>query len=127
MIRYLTAEQVIALHDELLLQFGGLRGIRDKNLLLSAMDAPKASFGGIAMYPSVSEKVAAYLYHLARNHPFNDGNKRTAYVAALAFLKVNDARINFKLEHLEQIVVDVANGKVGKESLVVFFNTGTLP
>ena len=127
MIKYLTADQVISFHDTLLENFGGLRGIRDKNLLYSALEAPKAAFGGQEMYPSIHKKAAAYLYHLARNHPFNDGNKRTAYVAALAFLKANHASIKFKIKYLEQIVVDVAQGKVDKEALAQFFENGILP
>ena len=64
MIEYLTIEQVIELHDEMLKRYGGLPGIRDKNLLWSAIDAPKAAMFGLEMYPSVYEKAAAYLYHL---------------------------------------------------------------
>jgi len=125
--KYLTADQVIKFHDVLLKNFGGLPGIRDRNLLHSALEAPKASFSGKDMYPSNYEKAAAYLYHLARNHSFNDGNKRTAYVATLAFLEVNHVLIKFKMSHLEQIVIDVANGMINKESLAHFFKTGILP
>lgn len=75
MIEYLTIEQVIELHDDLLKRYGGLPGIRDKNLLWAAIDAPKAAMFGQEMYPSVYEKAAAYLYHLVCNHPFNDANK----------------------------------------------------
>lgn len=124
MTKYLTADQVMSFHDTLLENFGGLSGVRDKNLLYSALEAPKASFGGKEMYPSIYEKAAAYLYHLARNHPFNDGNKRTAYVAALAFMETNRAPIKFKISRLEQIVVDVAHGKISKEELTHFFKTG---
>jgi death-on-curing protein len=84
-IKYLTANQVIAFHDTLIEKFGGLSGIRDKNLLYSALNAPKVSFGGKDMYSSIPEKAAVYLYHIAKNHPFNDANKRTAYVTAIAF------------------------------------------
>ena len=127
MTKYLTADQVIAFHDILLKKFGGLAGVRDANLLHSALEAPKASFGGKDMYPSIYEKAAAYLYHLAKNHPFNDGNKRTAYVTALAFLKANQASLKFKIALLEPIVVATANGKLDKEQLAGFFKTGKLP
>jgi death-on-curing protein len=125
--KYLTSDQVISFHDMLIKNFGGLGGIRDKNLLLSALEAPKASFSGKAMYPTIHEKAAVYLYHLARNHPFNDGNKRTAYVTALVFLEANRTQIKFKLKKLEQIVIDVANGKIDKDLLIHFFKTGILP
>ena len=86
MIKYLTIEQVIELHDEMLKRYGGLSGIRDKNLLWSAIDIPKTAMFGQEMYPSIYEKAAAYaayLYHLICNHPFNDANKRTGYLATL--------------------------------------------
>lgn len=127
MTKYLTANQVIAFHDILLKNFGGLTGVRDTNLLHSAPEAPKASFGGKDMYPSVYEKAPAYLYHLAKNHPFNDGNKRTAYVTALAFLKANQALIKFRVDLLEPVVVATANGTLDKEQLSDFFKTGKLP
>jgi len=126
MIKYLTAAQIITIHDELLEDFGGLAGIRDKNLLFSALEIPKTSFGNKKIYPSLFEKASAYLYHLIKNHPFNDGNKRTAYVAALVFLTINQAPIKFKINDLEQIVINVANGKINKEKLTHFFKFGTL-
>ena len=127
MIKYLTVDQVIGFHDDLLDQFGGLRGIRDKNLLHSALEAPKMAFGGSDMYLSVYDQAAAYLYHITKNHPFNDGNKRTAFVATLAFLKVNQARISFTISDLEEIVVEVANGTVTKTELAAFIESGKRP
>lgn len=127
MIKYLSIDQVVAFHDALIEKFGGLSGIREKNLLCSALNAPKASFGGKDMYPSIHEKAAVYLYHIAKNHPFNDANKRTAYVTALVFLKANRSSVKFELIHLEAIVVNVANGKIDKEELISFFENGKLP
>ena len=127
MIKYLTVNQVISFHDDLLNIFGGLPGIRDNNLLFSALHAPKASFDGKEMYPSIYEKAAVYLYHIAKNHPFNDGNKRTAYVAVLAFLKANRTTIKFKATDLEQIVVAVAEGTISKDKLTRLFQCGELP
>lgn len=126
MIKYLKVDQVIAFHDVLIKNFGGLSGLRDKNLLHSALEAPKASFNDKDMYLSIYEKAAAYLYHLVRNHPFNDGNKRTAYVAVLVFFKANRTSIRFKHRDLEQVVIDVANGKIEKSNLAHFFKTGQL-
>jgi len=75
-----------------------LPGVRDNNLLHSALEMPKLSFGGQEIYPTVYEKAAAYLYHIARNHPFIDGNKRTAYFVTRAFLVANNAPKLFKKE-----------------------------
>lgn len=124
MIEYLTIEQVIELHDELLKRYGGLPGIRDKNLLWSAIDAPKAAMFGQEMYPSVYEKATAYLYHIVCNHPFNDANKRTGYATTLVFLEVNDAKQSFKKEDLENLVVAVAKGKETKERIAYFLEHG---
>ena len=124
MIEYLTIEQVIELHDELLKRYGGLPGIRDKNLLWSAIDAPKAAMFGQEMYPSVYKKAAAYLYHIVCNHPFNDANKRTGYATTLVFLEVNNAKQSFKKEALENLVVEVAKGKKIKEEIAQFLEHG---
>lgn len=126
MIEYLTSDQIIDLHDEMLKRYGGLPGIRDKNLLLSATDAPKAAIFGQEMYPSVHEKAAAYLYHLVCNHPFNDANKRTGYAATLVFLEVNNAKQVFKKEDLENLVIEVARGKETKKRITNFLKHGTL-
>lgn len=126
MIEYLTVEQIIEIHDEMLKKFGGLPGFRDKNLLLSAIDAPKAAMFGQEMYPSIYEKAAAYLYHLVCNHPFNDANKRTGYVATLVFLDVNNIKLSFKKKELENLVIEVAKGKETKERIAKFLELGSL-
>lgn len=126
MIEYLSLEHVLNIHDAMIERFGGLAGIRDMNLLLSALEAPKASFDGCDFYPSVYEKAAVYLYHIVRNHPFNDANKRTAYFITLLFLEANTSYIEFKRTELEHIVVLTAQGKISKEQLSFFLETGKL-
>ena len=126
MIEYLTIEQVIELHDEMLKRYGGLPGIRDKNLLWSAIDAPKAAMFGQEMYLSIYEKAAAYLYHLVCNHPFNDANKRTGFAVTLIFLEVNSAKQTFQKEDLENLVIEVAKGKETKERITKFLKYGSL-
>ena len=83
---YLTVSQVIELHDVLIQEFGGMSGIRDMGLLESALAAPMMAVFGRELHQSVYDKAGAYLYHIARNHPFCDGNKRTSSSTALAFL-----------------------------------------
>jgi death-on-curing protein len=114
---YLKLEQVLEIHDSLLI-YGGLPGVRDLNLLISALDAPKVSLFGNEMYLSLPEKAAAYLYHLARNHPFLDANKRTAYTCTLIFLEINDFEYAFLREDLEKMVIEVANGRKCKKEIV---------
>lgn len=118
MIEYLTIEQVIIIHDDLIKKDGGLPGIRDINLLWSAIDAPKMAFYGQEMYPTVYEKAATYLYHIIGNHPFNDANKRTGAAVVLTFLTFNKAEIRFFDEDLEFLSVEVAKGNKTKEEIV---------
>jgi death-on-curing protein len=124
MIAYLSVEEVIAMHDAFLQKFGGLPGIRDINLLMSAVETPKSRMFGQDLYPTVYDKAAAYLYHIICNHPFNDGNKRTGFGSALLFLKANSIPIVFDKKKYENLVVEVANGKVKKEEIARFLEHG---
>lgn len=87
---------------------------------------PKAALFGQEMYPSVYDKAAAYLFHIVCNHPFNDANKRTGYAVTLVFLEVNNAKIKFKKEGLENLVVEVAKGKEIKERISKFLMSCSL-
>ena len=93
MTTYLTEEQVTRLHDRALQKYGGAAGIRDAGALASALAQPSQEAFGAEFYPTLNEKAAAYLFFLARNHPFLDGNKRTAYLAAATFLLMNGAKL----------------------------------
>lgn len=117
MIRYLTVEEVIEIHDVLLGKFGGLSGIRDKNLLISAIEAPKASMFGNDLYHSIYDKASAYLHGIVCNHPFNDANKRTGLASTMVFLKANHSLRIFNMPKLEDFVVEVAQGKHNREAI----------
>jgi len=88
-ICYLSPEQVLFLHNRLIQETGGAHGIRDLSMLLSALGRPQASFGGNDLYAEIFSKGAALLDSLVRNHPFVDGNKRTAITATTLFLSLN--------------------------------------
>lgn len=113
-------EAVLAIHEEVLAAHGGLGGLRDRALLESAVAAPQASFGGKPLIRDPIEVAAAYLFYLCRNHPFVDGNKRTALAAALVFLDANGllpdpgapAR---KIDDWESLVLDVASSKLDRD------------
>jgi len=79
------------------------------------------------MYPSVWDKAATYLYHIIKNHPFNDANKRTGYTTALVFLEANNAFIVFRKEEYENLVIDVASGVIEKEQIACFFKERAKP
>ena len=88
-IRYISAVEILAMHDRIIDGIGGIRGVRDENLLQSAAMRPQAAFGGADMFPDLFTKAAAYLESIAALHPFSDGNKRTAITTASAFLHEN--------------------------------------
>ncbi|MEG4329587.1 Fic family protein, partial [Microcoleus sp. herbarium5] len=74
--KFLFLDEVLELHDDQISSFGGTPGVRDEGLLESALAQPQATFGGQFLHSTISEQAAAYLYHIAMNHPFIDGNKR---------------------------------------------------
>jgi len=86
---FLSFEEVIAIHHDQINRYGGSHGIRDLNLLISAISRPQASFAGKDLYPNLFLKAAALVHSLTLNHPFIDGNKRTAIVSCARFLYIN--------------------------------------
>ena len=88
-MKYITLEEVLAIHYYLIQKTGGTSGIRDLNLLQSAIARPQVSFDGKDLYFSIWLKAAALIHSLTFNHPFVDGNKRTAFAAGIRFLKIN--------------------------------------
>lgn len=111
-MKYLTVQQVLAIHDQMIIRFGGSMGLRDLGLLESALARPQATFGGKDLYPSIFEKAAALLHSLLKNHPFVDGNKRTALSTTGIFLKNN----GYKVLNMHQEEIKFAL-KVENESL----------
>jgi death on curing protein len=112
---HLTIEIVREIHAETLKEFGGLNGIRDEGLLASAVFAPQSRFAGKSPYTDLIDVAAAYLFYLCRNHPFLDGNKRTAMGAAIVFLRLNGVEPAPDSEAWERLVLDVASSKLGRE------------
>lgn len=88
-MNYLTLEDVYAIHQRMIIVGGGRGDIHDFTLLHSAVERPKATFGGQELYPTIWSKAAALLHSLVKNHPFDDGNKRTAYYSTKRFLYLN--------------------------------------
>ena len=119
-LRHLDVEAVLAIHEEVLAAHGGLPGLRDRGLLESAVAAPRASYGGEPLISDPVEVAAAYLFYLCRNHPFADGNKRTALAAALVFLEANGllphpAAPQKAIDDWEALVLEVAASKLDRE------------
>jgi death-on-curing protein len=112
-----TVEAVKAIHAEVLAAHGGGAGRREEALLESAVAAPQATMMGRALFTDPVEIAAAYLFYLCRNHPFVDGNKRTALAACLVFLSENELLPNEKLDvdAWETLTLDVAASRLDRE------------
>jgi len=117
---FLTLDEVLGIHADQIRVYGGASGLRDLELLRSAIAMPETTFAGEYLHPSVFEMAAAYLFHLARNHPFVDGIKRTALMCALVFLGLNGKRLRADPEDLYSLVDGVAVGEVDKAEVSVF-------
>jgi len=117
---FLSLAEVLEIHRDQVERYGGDPGIRDLGLLQSALAMPAAGFGGSYLHTDLHEMAAAYLFHIARNHPFIDGNKRTGAVAALVFLSVNAVEFTADENALEKAVRSVAEGEWDKAKLADF-------
>jgi death-on-curing protein len=117
---FLTLDDVLALHAHQIAGYGGRLGLRDLGLLESAVAMPRASFGGAYLHGTLEEMAAAYLFHLCRNHPFLDGNKRAALAAALLFLALNGVWIEAGEDELVDLVLGVARSRLHKADVAVF-------
>jgi death on curing protein len=118
---HLTVEIVLEIHAETLKNFGGSPGIRDEGLLNSAVFAPQSTFGGKSPYSDIIEVAAAYLFYLCGNHPFVDGNKRTAMAAAIVFLRLNGIETKPDSTMWEKLMLDVAAGRIDRATTTARF------
>ena len=118
---FLTLDEVVGIHADQIRRYGGRPGLRDLGPLQSALAMPETTFGGEFLHGTVSEMAAACLFHLACNHPFADGNKRTALMSALVFLGLNGQRLDAESGALYERVDGVAAGSVDKAEVSVFF------
>lgn len=119
--RFLTLEDLLLLHEDRIARYGGTLGVRDIGLLQSALGMPTATFSGALLHESVPHMAAAYLFHVAKNHPFLDGNERTALAAAIAFLALNGWSLDADPDELIETVLGVVAGTISKSALAVFF------
>jgi death-on-curing protein len=115
-LRHLTVEAVKAIHREVLTAHGGAADIRDETLLESAVAAPQATMMGQPLLSDPIEIAAAYLFYICRNHPFLDGNKRTALAACLVFLETNQLSpsATLPIDEWEKLMLDVAASKIDR-------------
>lgn len=117
---FLSLAEILEIHRDQIARYGGATGIRDIELLKSAIGMPPAMYGGEFLHADIHEMAAAYLFHIVMNHPFVDGNKRVGTVAALVFLILNGCELQSPEDDLADIVVDVASGKISKSDVALF-------
>ncbi len=117
---FLTLDELLGIRADLIRVYGGANGLRDLALPRSAIAMPETTFDGEYLHPRAFEMAAAYLFHLARNRPCVDGNKRTALMCALVPLGLNGARLRTDPDDLYALVDGVAAGEVNRAEVAVF-------
>ena len=119
-MKFLSLAELLEIHQDQVTRYGGALGIRDIELLKSAIGMPMATYGGDFLHTDVYEMAAAYLYRLVKNHPFLDGNKRVGAVAALVFLLLNGYEFDAPEDDFAELVLGVARGELDKAQEAVF-------
>ena len=117
-MRILSKSQIIAIHNMLIADTGGIEGIRDETLLDSAIAAPFQTFGEQELLPSTQQKAARLGYGIIMNHPFVDGNKRSGAHIMLLLLEINGIVLEYTQEELYGIILSVASRDVEYEALL---------
>ena len=116
----LSKDQILALHRQLIQQTGGSDGVRDSNLLDSALQNPFQSFGGEELYPTLQAKAARLGYGLIKNHAMIDGNKRLGTHAMLVFLALNGVELKYTQKELYETILAIAGGGKSYENLLAW-------
>ena len=114
----MTKEQILLLHTQLIEATGGSDGIRDANLLESALESPFQSYSGEELYPSIQAKAARLCYGLVKNHAMIDGNKRIGVHAMLVFLTLNGYEVEYTQKELSELILDVAANRKQYEDIL---------
>jgi len=118
--KWVSKRAVLAFHSEQLAEHGGSNGIRDEFLLDSALAKPQNVFAYVAE-AGVFRLAASYAFGIARNHPFVDGNKRTALVVSIVFLNRNGWDVEVSREEVYRTFLDLADGSLTEEQLAAWF------
>lgn len=114
-MRYLTLDEVLVLHGQLIAQSGSAVGVFSLPALESALAQPRMTFGGEDLYPTLVGKAAALGHSLIANHPFVDGNKRIGHAAIEVFLMLNGFEIQASVDEQEQVILQVAAGEMKRK------------
>lgn len=117
---YLSAEDILAVHDRVIEETGGSLGVREHGLLRSIAERPKTAFAGQEQFRDVFAKAAAYLEAIATYHVFIDGNKRTAISVAAVFLALNRYQIRLQIEPSEKFMLAVEKRRYSFEEITAW-------
>jgi death-on-curing protein len=123
--KWLSRQAIEIIHREQLLEHGGLPGLKDENALEAALARPKhkAAYGE----PNLFELAAAYVFGIARNHPFADGNKRTSFLSAYVFLRIHGYQIEAEQGQIIAFMLEVAAGNVDETGIAAFLKDFSIP
>jgi death on curing protein len=122
-VRYLTLNEVLEVHRQVMAQSGGAEGLMHLPALESALAQPQMTFGGEDLYPTLVDKAAALGYTLIKNHPFLDGNKRTGHAAMEVFLVLNGYEIRAAVDEQEHTILQVAASEIDREEFTTWLRT----
>ncbi|MEO7862692.1 MAG: type II toxin-antitoxin system death-on-curing family toxin [Nitrospirales bacterium] len=122
-VTFLSVDDVLQLHAGTIDIDGGSHGVRDHGLLDAAVAMPRQQFGGAFLHEDLASMAVAYLFHIAQNHPFVDGNKRAAVMSSLAFLLANGIEPSIAPQELEVMTLKVAAGELSKEKLTMWMRS----
>jgi death-on-curing protein len=126
-MRYLTLEEVLELYHRIVEESGGSAGISNMGGLESAIAQPQMTFAGEELYPTIVEKASSLGFSLIKNHAFIDGNKRIGHAAMEVFLVLNGFEINAALDEQEQVILQVASGKLGRDEFTEWLRSHIAP
>ncbi len=121
----ITIQEILELHEFSIIEFGGSHGIRDIEMLKSCIERPEATFDSIELYPLPSQKAAAILESIIKNHPFVDGNKRTGWLACFTIMKWSGYKFSLNEEQAYDFVIRVASSHLDFEEIVSFIEANT--
>ncbi|MBR3955691.1 MAG: type II toxin-antitoxin system death-on-curing family toxin [Clostridia bacterium] len=119
----LSVEEIVSLHGELIEKTGGSHGVRNYNLLESAVFSALNGFEGYEVYPSVEEKAARLMFALTKNHAFTDGNKRIGAFVMLMTLQLNDRMLNYSQKELIELGLSVADDTFNYDDILNWINS----
>ncbi|MGB4782540.1 type II toxin-antitoxin system death-on-curing family toxin [Candidatus Methylomirabilis sp.] len=122
-MRYLTLNEVLEVHRQVMAQSGGAEGLMHLPALESALAQPQMTFDSADLYPTLVDKAAALGYTLIRNHPFLDGNKRTGHAAMEVFLVLNGYEIRASVDEQERVILQVAASEIEREEFTAWLRT----